>query len=59
MKYFALALSVALALGEGTLAKSVVPVDTKVFQDMGTINVDGYGPIHIVTRGTSHVRVRM
>ena len=59
MKYFVIALSVTLALGAGALAKSVVPVDTKVFQDLGTINVDGHGPVHIVTRGPGNVRVRL
>jgi hypothetical protein len=39
--------------------KQEIHVNATVLTDVGTINVDGVGPIHIVTAGPQHVKVKL
>ena len=54
MKLLILALAVS-ALGNAVVS---TPVDPKSMIDLGTINVDGVGPIHIVTPWGGNVEVK-
>ena len=51
---FALAVSV---LGSGAAAASV-PVNATTMHDKGTINVDGYGTVHVVTPWNGNIVVK-
>ena len=53
MKLLVFALAIAI-LGNGITS---TPVDMKSMIDLGTINVDGVGPIHIVTPWGGNVQV--
>ena len=55
MKLLILALAVS-ALGNAVVS---TPVDPKSMIDLGTINVDGVGPIHIVTPYGGNVEVKV
>ena len=51
---FALAVSV---VGSGAAAASV-PVNATAMHDKGTINVDGYGTVHVVTPWNGNIVVK-
>ena len=62
MKNFQIALVVVVATLATSLAVPLsepVPVNSTLMKSMGTINVDGVGPIHIVSRSTGNVRVNV
>ena len=62
MKNFQIALVVVVATMATGLAVPLsepVPVNSTLMKTMGTIDVDGVGPIHIVSHSTGNVRVNV